>query len=431
MDCSYINQQVGLTWLKIQGNKMIIAEDGRISVKEVCNDDVKILVTGDLCPVANVERELLKGKGEHVFGDCLSELHDKDLSITNLELALTCGGTPIDKCGPNLRANPNIMPELKKAGFDVYSVANNHARDWGDETFMETLSHIERSGARYAGGGDNASSAAEPLKVVVKGVPFAIVSLCMHCDCDAGIDSPGVNALNLPYNTLEIVNAVQDGYKVIVIFHDGKEFIPFPSDRIRNYCRAFVDAGACAVIGHHPHIVRGMEIYKGSLIAYSLGNFIFPQLEGADLPDPFWFQGISVRLSINETGLSWVDVIPHKFNHKLGKLELMEDDEASSFLTIVNRLNRILMTKGENERFFSADCEQYIHYGENLKVFGSNMLNGNWSTEKQQQDAKVFWHFMTCNEHWDLLETVSKRRWHGVTDCPDDLQEIVKLLGRL
>jgi len=409
---------------------MLIAENKHISVQEECSNDVRILVTGDLCPVASVENDLLNGKGEHVFGDCFSELHDKDLSITNFELALTCGGTAIDKCGPNLRANPDIMPELKKAGFDVYSVANNHARDWGDETFLETLSHIEKSGARYAGGGSNALTAAVPLKMVVKGIPFAIVSISMHCDCDAGIDSPGVNAINLPYNTLEIVNAVKAGYKVIVIFHDGKEYIPFPSNRIQNYCHAFVDAGACAVIGHHPHIVRGMEIYKGSLIAYSLGNFLFPQLEGAALPDPFWFQGMSVRLLINETGLSGVDVIPHKFNHASGKLELMGDDEASSFLATVNRLNKILMTKGENERYFSADCEQYTHYGENFKAFGNNMQTGNWSTEKQQQEAKVFNHFIKCNEHWDLLEAISRRKWHGVTDFPEDLQEIVKLLGR-
>lgn len=409
---------------------MITAENRHISVKEECNTDVRIIVTGDLCPVANVETDLLNGKGEHIFGNCLSELHDKDLSITNLELALTCGGTAIDKCGPNLRANPDIMPELNKAGFDVYSVANNHARDWDDEAFMETLSHIEKSGARYAGGGHNASSAAEPLKVVVKGIPFAILSISMHCDCDAGIDSPGVNAINLPYNTLEIVHAVQAGYKVIVVFHDGKEFIPFPSNRIQNYCRAFVDAGACAVIGHHPHIVRGMEIYKGSLIAYSLGNFLFPQLEGADMPAPFWFQGMSVRLRVNENGLSGVDVIPHKFNHESGRLELMGDDEASSFLAILNRLNRILMTAGENERYFSADCEQYTHYADNFKAFGQNLQNGNWSTEKQQQEAKVFNHFIKCDEHWDLLEAVSRRKWHGVTDCPDDLQEIVRLLGR-
>lgn len=410
---------------------MKIPYNGHVSLQDECTDNIKILLTGDLCPTADVERNFIQERGEEVFGDVLPQLLDKDISITNLELALTLGGEAIDKCGPNLRANPAVMSELTKAGFDVYSVANNHARDFDDKSFLETLSHIEEAGAKHVGGGCNAFDAAKPLKLEIKGLKLAIFSISMHCDCDAEATTPGVNALNLPYNAIDIMKATQDGYKVIVIFHDGKEFIPFPANRIRNYCQAFVDAGACAVIGHHPHIIRGVEVYKGALIAYSLGNFLFPQLDGAPMPEPFWFDGFSVRLLLNQSGLSGFDVIPHKYNHETGSLELMRENKLHTFFNNLNKLNKILATENENERYFSADCELYTHYADNFIDFGRNLLNNSWSSNDEKHSAKVFHHFISCDEHWDLLEAISKRKWYGNTDRPKDLQDITRCLGRL
>lgn len=410
---------------------MKIPYNGHVSLGKWCSDDIKVLVTGDLCPTADVERKLMQGQGEEIFGDVLSKLHDKDISIANLELALTNGGDPIDKCGPNIRANPAIMPELMKAGFDVYSVANNHARDWGDESFLETLSHIEKAGAKHAGGGRNAATAAKPLTFEIKGLKLAVFSISMHCDCDAGTDTPGVNVLNLPYNAIDIMRASQSGYKVIVVFHDGKEFVPFPAERIRNYCRAFVEAGAVAVIGHHPHIIRGLEIYKGALIAYSLGNFLFPRLDGVPMPEPFWFDAFSIRLLLNQDGLSGFDVIPHKYNPEKVRLELMKEEKLHKFFDNLNKLNKILATGNENQRYFSADCENYTHYAGYFSKFSNNLSNNSWKTDKEKQSAKVFHHFLTCDEHWDLLETISMRKWHGITDCPKDLEDITKSLGRL
>lgn len=408
---------------------MKIPYNGHISLQDECSDNIKILLTGDLCPTADVERKFMQGRGKKVFGDLLAQLLDKDISISNLELALTRGGEAIDKCGPNLRADPAIMSELVKAKFDVYSVANNHARDFGDESFLETLSHIKDAGANHVGGGRNASDAAKPLKLEVKGLKLAVFSFSMHCDCDAGANTPGVNVLNLPYNAIDIMTATQNGYKVIVIFHDGKEFIPFPSNRIRNYCQAFIDAGACAVIGHHPHIIRGMEIYKGALIAYSLGNFLFPQLDGTPMPGPFWFDGFSVRLLLNQSGLSGFDVIAHKYNHETGSLELMRKNKLHTFFNNLNKLNKILAT--ENERYFAADCERYTHYANNFLDFGKNLLNNSWSSSDEKYAAKVFHHYISCDEHWDLLEAISKRKWHGNIDQPKDLQDITRCLGRL
>lgn len=410
---------------------MKIENHGRLDLNRTCHNTAKILLTGDLCPLGEVEENLLNGNVNDVFGEVLSEIQDKDLSIANLELALTTSGTAIDKCGPNLRANPQIMPELNSAGFDVYSVANNHSRDWGNEAFIETLSYIKKSGGKYVGGGENAASAAKPLTLeVLPGLKLAIFALSMHSDSDAGAGTPGVNALNLPYNSLEILKSKDAGYQVIVIIHDGKERVPFPSERIRNYSRAFIDAGASAVIGHHPHIIRGIELYKGGVIAYSLGNFLFPSPEKKDDPDSFWFKGFAIRLKLDSEGLCGFDIIPHTYNQQEGRMEIMKGSKRSQFFSVLNRLNEILATGNENERYFSADCDQITYYGKDLKLFGKNLLNQSWQTPETKENAKRFYHYLKCNEHWDLLETLSFRKWHGITDIPEDLKSIISCLGR-
>lgn len=394
---------------------MKLNTDGKFRLDSFSENDLKIMVTGDLCPIADAADKLIAGKGELLFGDVLPELRNKDLSITNLELTLSKNGSPIDKCGPNIKVDPAIMPGLGISEFDVYGVANNHTRDFGDDAFMETLSHIADSGAHYVGGGKNAADASKPVLLEMKGRKIAIFALSMHCDCDAGTDTPGVNVLNLPYNTIDIMKARQDGYFVIVIFHDGKEFIPFPSSRIRNYCRAFVDAGACAVIGHHPHIGRGMEIYNGSLIAYSLGNFLFPTHPGdPKLAQPSWFQAYSLRLYLGEHDISGFDFIPHKYDIAKQRMEVLKGDEREDYFHFVNKLNEILKISGENERYFSAAAAEVDRYYQPVINYCNDILHGNDDPLKKRQNAKWFYHFLTCDEHWDTLKATSYHEWKSL-----------------
>jgi len=405
----------------------MIPSDGKVRLAGFSAADVRVVVTGDLCPVADVEDNFRAGKGTFVYGDLLAELVDKDLSITNLELALTCGGDAIDKCGPNLRANPDVFAAMAAAEFDIYGVANNHSLDWGCEAFMETLDHIEAGGGAQVGGGRNAAEAAEPLQVEVKGRKIAIFALTMHCDCDAGETTPGANALNPPYDTLSIQRAKQDADDVIVIFHDGKEHVSFPSRRIRNYCRAFVDAGASAVIGHHPHISRGLEFYNGGLIAYSLGNFLFPKRREVTADPPgFWFEGYALRLHFGEDGLTGVDVIPHCYSAERQHLSRMPEPRRTAFLERLNRLNAILAEPGANERYFSAAASRFSHYYSVTQRFCEDMLEGCDDEERRATNGKVFNHYLNCEEHWDVLDAVSLRQWHGVTDVPDDIDEFQK-----
>ena len=96
------------------------------------NLTASILVTGDLVPIDKGEQILISGEYEKAFGNFLPEIQSCDLVVTNFETAATCGGEAIKKWGPNLRVNPEVLPALVKAGFDLFALANNHSRDWGE-----------------------------------------------------------------------------------------------------------------------------------------------------------------------------------------------------------------------------------------------------------------------------------------------------------
>ena len=122
----------------------VIPFDGRIVYDAAALENAKsIFITGDLIPRQKSEERLCKGETETVFGSVLPEIRSCDLGITNLECTLTRGGEPIYKCGPNLKADPDVMPALMKSGFSVYALANSHSRDFGDEAFLETIRLIE------------------------------------------------------------------------------------------------------------------------------------------------------------------------------------------------------------------------------------------------------------------------------------------------
>ena len=148
------------------------------------------------------------------------------------------------------------------------------------------------------------------------------------------------------------------------------------------------------------------------------------------MPDPFWFNGFSLRLQVGSSGLLDYDVIPHHYNHKKGCLELMNKDDRHLFFKNLNRLNDILASGNQNQRYFSADSESFTEYADFLSKFTKNLSNNSWETTAEKQTAKAFHHFLTCNEHWDLLEALSLRKWQGDVDVPEDLKEITQSLGR-
>jgi len=200
-----------------------------------------------------------------------------DIAFGNLEGVLVDGGEPAKKCkNPSacyLFRSPIRYAELyRRAGFDVLSLANNHARDFGEDGRTSTMQALDQVGIRHSGReGEFASFVVNDLRV-------AVLAYAVTKDSNMLLDYELTEATVAEYSTTHDI--------VIVSFHGGAEGVqamnlPFteeeyygePRGDVVMIARRMVDAGADLVLGHGPHVVRAIERYKGRLIAYSLGNF--------------------------------------------------------------------------------------------------------------------------------------------------------------
>ena len=200
-----------------------------------------------------------------------------DVTFGNLEGVLIDGGEPGKKCSnPQacylFRSPTRYAQHYRAAGFDVLSLANNHARDFGEEGRTSSMNAIAAAGMYHSGRVDDFAS------FEVNGLRVAVLAYAVTKNSNMLLD------YELAFATIAEYARTHD--VILVSFHGGAEgvdvtHVPFaeeeyygePRGDIVWFARGAVDAGADLVIGHGPHVVRGMERYKGRLIAYSLGNF--------------------------------------------------------------------------------------------------------------------------------------------------------------
>lgn len=236
---------------------------------------ISLTATGDVI-MGNAPDRLPPNGGKGFFDDVKSALKG-DLVMGNLEEPLT-DDTGAGKCGPEpkncyqFRAPPGYAAHLRSAGFQLLNQANNHGYDYGRQGYENTQSALEAHGLKHTG------APGEITVVDVKGIKVAVVGFSSYPWSNSLVD------LNAAKQVIEM--AKEQAQIVVVQVHMGAEgadktrvkpgtemfFGENRGDPIR-FSRTVIDAGADLVIGHGPHVLRGMEFYKGRLIAYSLGNF--------------------------------------------------------------------------------------------------------------------------------------------------------------
>lgn len=231
-------------------------------------------------------------------------LADADYRIANLECPLATTGKAIATKIYTFRADPRAVRVLK-GRFDAVSVANNHSGDYGRAAFLETLSVLDGAGIRYFGGGRNLVEAHAPLWIEKKGLRIAVLGYdeFLPRAFEAGADYPGIAWSEDSHVISDIRAARAAGADIVIPFmHWGWEYEDGPNARQRQLAHAMIDAGADAVVGGHPHVTQGAEVYRGKPIIYSLGNFVF---DGFEAPEAKL--GWLLRMEIDKGGvLSWL-----------------------------------------------------------------------------------------------------------------------------
>ncbi len=232
------------------------------------------MAVGDVMVGRAVGKLIDEHTPDYPFERVREYLKQPDLTFGNLECAVTKRGFTTNKAY-RLKADPKVVPALSEAGFDVLSLANNHTMDCGRLGLLETLSSLKGAGISTVGAGKDSLDARKPVLESVHGIRVAFLAFTDAPDgsspCLAWIDSA------------RVVQAVREAKKqadlVLVSFHWGEEYATAPLPYQKALAHAVIDAGAALVIGHHPHVIEGVERYKQGLIAYSLGNFVFDQHE--------------------------------------------------------------------------------------------------------------------------------------------------------
>jgi len=239
---------------------------------------IRIAAVGDMMLGTDYpENHLPDDDGASFLQGVAEVLSAADIAFGNLEGVLADGGEPAKKCSnPNacylFRSPTRYAEHYRAAGFDVLSLANNHARDFGEEGRSATMQALDAAGIYHSGReGEFASFESGGLRIAV--LAYAVTK-----------DSNLLLDYELAERTVSEYSAAHD--IVIVSFHGGAEgaammHVPFaeeeyfgePRGDVAMFARRMVDAGADLVLGHGPHVVRGIELYKERLIAYSLGNF--------------------------------------------------------------------------------------------------------------------------------------------------------------
>ena len=229
-----------------------------------------------------------------------------DLTAGNLESTLSMAGAP-RQGGDSFAADPRVLAGLRRAGFDVLSLANNHTGDFGPAALIDAVQRV--TGARIAavGAGRDLDRARRPAVVERNGITFGFLAFNAIGETPAaGRDSPGAVRIRMPPRTGPLngtdLRAMQAAVRrldaaadvVIVLPHWGDQYTNRPVPAQRRVARALIDAGADLIVGGHPHWVQGVELYRDRLIAHSLGNYVFdmdfsrPTREGVILELTFW-----------------------------------------------------------------------------------------------------------------------------------------------
>ena len=258
-------------------------------------DDIVLYAVGDIAP----DREDPGTLFQHVT----SLLKRGDIAFCQLEAVLSGRGSTLPQARLGCRSKPETARALKEAGFAVVSFASNHCLDFGREAFFDTLHALQEQGLAVIGVGRNLAEARQPAMVERRGtrVAFLAYNTILPQGYWAEEDRPGCAPLraHTVYEPIEpdqpgtpcrihtfahrgdLQGMVKDvGWAkgaaelVVVSLHGGIHFVPgVVPEYQREMAHAAIDAGADLVVGHHAHILKGIEVYRGKAIFYGLCNF--------------------------------------------------------------------------------------------------------------------------------------------------------------
>lgn len=276
-------------------------------------DTLSLLFTGDVLLDRGV-RPLVERMGTaYLFRHVASAFRRADAVVVNLECPLTSTASPVHK-KYIFRGDTACAAGLRQAGVTHAAMANNHTNDQGRRGMEDTYRHLKAAGVTPLGYGRTEAERLTPVVVRRKGMDVALFNAVLFPSENW---QPATDKGDVCYGNVERLAAAIRNYRsghpstpVVAVLHWGVEFQRTPHISQRIQARQLAEAGACAIVGHHPHVVQKMRRTRGIPVFYSLGNFVFDQKH----PDACQAQMAVLRFTASD-GLVGTETVPIRIEH--------------------------------------------------------------------------------------------------------------------
>ncbi len=302
-----------------------------------------ILFVGDILLANEAERHIHKKGLNYPFWKIKEELLKYDFIFANMETPITKRGRPVVDKPFIFRISPENAECLKDLWIDAVSISNNHLMDYNTEGMKDTIAALDRLNIRHAGGGRNLTQARRPALLKYGGLSIVILAYCDRPPKEyyATKSLPGIAPLDLDIIREDIAAYKHKNTFVVISLHWGIEQTHVPQSYQIRAAHAIINAGADAIIGHHPHWPQGIEMYRGKPIVYSLGNFINGYI------NPVESDNIAVGFYFNGTTLEKIKVIPLAGRNRQIRFQpfVLSGKQANQFLGLIRNLSRGLNTE--------------------------------------------------------------------------------------
>ncbi len=318
---------------------MLIEGNGETTLRDTSGSSgssIKIIAVGDFDFHAESFIAMRQHGAEYLFENMTEGLRHADLRIGNLETILVESAYSVLGPKAHLISEVCAINGIKSAGFDVVTLANNHTMDGGEEGLKTTLDSLCDAGIEVVGAGRNENEARKPVWLTKKGISVCILAYSFRTGNHVASSNKAGCAEAILSNIISDLKACAHETSVkIVNLHMDAEFQELPApDRI-SLCRKIVEAGANLIFCHHPHVIQGLEIYQGALIAYSLGNYVTPvsnYMRGNSNECHLSFQ---LEVDVSVDGVDRIKVIPIILDHE-GRPHIAENTDREKILNMIS-----------------------------------------------------------------------------------------------
>ena len=304
-----------------------------------------ILIAGDLFPSGDVRELFEKGDIDSIYGEKICSLfRNSSFSVANFEGTLTDSSDKGEKVGARIKASPSFMPGIKNLGLNAVALANNHILDYGAKGYHDTVKSFDDAGIQHFGAGPNEVEIKKSISVTIgsRKISFYNVSECFFNVPTA--NTPGANIYDEYQVCHEIAELKKTSDYVIVIYHGGSEFFPYPTNLLRKHFHRMVDNGADFITAQHTHCIGCEEYYKSAYLLYGQGNFLFSRQR---VEKSMLKEGLLIQIVFSDDK---VEIVKHRTEIEGDFVRYAKDQSLDSFYTRGKKV--------DNPKFLDSEYEK-------------------------------------------------------------------------